>query len=94
MNIYGLLRALIEAVTWRSDALKQDALQVVDKLEELNAFGTVAADMKIVAHTHTPVPRLGAYLGRNYTYYVCSSCGMMADEESNRILNQIGRPYR
>lgn len=58
MNVYGMLRLIATAVVFREEGHRLDVLACIDKLEELNAFGTVAREMEIVAHEHVWVMNL------------------------------------
>jgi hypothetical protein len=52
MNIYSLLRAMVDTIVWKNEANRADAHETINQLEQLNAFGTVAGTMKVVAHEH------------------------------------------
>jgi hypothetical protein len=77
MNFYELLRLMVDAITWRNEGTRQDAHGVIDELDKLNAFGTVAALMEVVKHEHTWEYRITTaygYPGLKRRERVCMTC--------------------
>jgi hypothetical protein len=76
MNIVGLLRLLVMRADFREPE-KRDALKLLDELDKINAFGTLAT-MTTGKHTFTPFRVYPTdYKGNpvGNSYIVCKLCG-------------------
>lgn len=57
MTLYELLTELVNRSQWDSEALRRDAYDLIAKLEQVNALGTLTAQMEGADHVHTPETR-------------------------------------
>lgn len=54
MTLYELLRNLVNRSQWDGEALKNDAVELLNALERVQAFGTLTSALDEQNHDHTP----------------------------------------
>ncbi len=57
MTLYELLRELVNRSQWDGEALRRDAYELIEKLEQVNALGTLTATLDASDHEHVPEDR-------------------------------------
>lgn len=92
MNFYTLLRLFIEDVVWRSEALKSDALKLVDELEKFNAFGTFTGSIETTVHDHVWEWQADVSSGITTYWQRCRVCAVI-NQESRTTANPFTRGY-
>lgn len=69
MNIYDVLRKLVEARPW-ADAERTEALELLSELEGMNALGTLSGKLDKRDHDHE---RGGAWFPQSMQCHVCGA---------------------
>jgi hypothetical protein len=73
MTLYELLRELVAHATWNDEAKKRDANAVVNDLETVNAFGTMA-ERSSIDHEHVEASAIYENFNLQYICYYCRIC--------------------
>ena len=76
MNIYDVLRKLVDARPW-ADAERTEALDLLNELEQVNALGTLTGKLDKRDHEHE---RAGAWFPLSMK---CAQCGIGMDPPSH-----------